>query len=72
MLTKEHAIGERFEVDRIIYQVRPAPTNPCQGCSLFIEEENECLDHEMRFGHCGGTHRTDGQDVNFVQVGEAE
>jgi len=66
---KEHAIGERFEIDHIIYEVRPA--HSCQGCSLYIEDENECLDGKLRFGHCGSCHRTDGQDVKFVQVGEA-
>lgn len=66
---KEHAIGERFEIDHIIYEVRPADSCSCQGCSLYIEDENECLDRHLRFGHCGGNVRTDGQDVKFVQVG---
>ena len=44
---KEHAIGERFEIDHIIYEVRPA--HSCQGCSLYIEEENECIDRHGRF-----------------------
>ena len=66
---KEHAIGERFEIDRIIYEVRPARS--CQGCSLYIVDENECLDRHGRFGHCDGNNRKDGQDVKFVQVGEA-
>ncbi len=71
METKEHAIGERFEVDGIIYEVRPAPAS-CQGCSLFIEEEGECLDRIGRSGYCDSVHRKDGQDVIFVQVGEKE
>ena len=69
MKVKEHAIGERFEVDHIIYEVRPA--HSCQGCSLYIEEENVCNDWSLNFGHCTGCDRTDGQDVKFVQVGEA-
>ena len=69
MKAKEHAIGDRFEIDHIIYEVRPA--HSCQGCSLYIEDENECLDSQLRFGHCGSCHRTDGKDVKFVQVGEA-
>ena len=72
MAEKEHAIGERFEVDGIIYEVRPSPTFSCQGCSLHVKEENECLDRIGRFGHCGSSYRKDGQDVNFVQVGEKE
>lgn len=66
---KEHSIGELFEIDHIIYEVRPA--HSCQGCSLYIEGENECLDRHGRFGHCDGNNRKDGQDVKFVQVGEA-
>lgn len=74
MAAKEYAIGERFEVDCIIYEVRPAPLTPlsCQGCSLFVKEENECLDRPVRFGYCGSAYRKDGQDVIFVQVGEKE
>ena len=64
---REYAIGERFEIDHIIYEVRPADS--CQGCSLYIEDENECLDSHLRFGHCGSGYRTDGQEVKFVQVG---
>ena len=73
MAEKEHAIGERFGVDRIIYEVRPAQTtSPCQGCSLYVKEENECLDRIGRFGHCASSYRKDGQGVIFVQVGEEE
>lgn len=70
MEKNENAIGERFEVDCIIYEARPAPT--CRGCSLFVEEEGECLDRTGRFGYCGHVHRKDGQNVIFVQVGEKE
>ena len=66
---KEHAIGERFEIDHIIYEARPA--HSCQGCSLYIEDENECTDRHLRFEPCDGNVRDDGQDVKFVQVGEA-
>ena len=72
MAEKEHAIGERFEVDCIIYEVRPEPPLSCQGCSLYVKEENECLDRTGRFGHCDRSYRKDGQDVIFVQVGEKE
>ena len=68
MTKTEHPVGSRFEIDGIIYEVRPA--HSCQGCSLYIEEENECLDRHGRFGHCDGNNRSDGQDVKFVQVGE--
>ena len=65
----EYAIGELFEIDHIIYEVRPA--HSCKGCSLYIEDENECHNWNLRFGHCSGNNRMDGQDVKFVQVGEA-
>ena len=65
---KEHIIGERFEVDNIIYEVRPS--HLCKGCSLWVENERKCLDLLKRFEHCGGEYRTDGQDVIFVQVDE--
>ena len=68
--TKEHAIGERFEVDHIVYEVHPACS--CQGCSLYIEDENVCLDNQQRFGSCCGASRSDGQNVKFVQVGEEQ
>lgn len=64
----EFPIGSRFECDGIIYEVCQADT--CLGCSLFYEEEIECLDRHRRFGNCSGNFRSDGQDVNFVQVGE--
>lgn len=62
----EHPVGSRFECDCIIYEVRPAYS--CKGCSLYIEEENECLNSHHRFGFCDSYNRTDGQDVKFVQV----
>lgn len=67
---KEYSIGSRIEIDKIIYEVRPADN--CQGCSLFYEEECECLDKNWRFGECSGNLRQDGKDVMFVKVGEAE
>lgn len=63
---KEHIIGERFEVDHIIYEVRPS--HLCKRCSLWVENERRCLDLLKRFEHCSGEYRTDGQDVIFVQV----
>ena len=41
---KDHAIGERFVIDHIIYEVRQADT--CAQCSLWVEDEGECLDRE--------------------------
>jgi len=67
---EEHAIGERFVIDHIIYEVRPADS--CVGCALCLSEEGECLDYRMRFGLCSAESRTDGRDVKFVQVGESD
>ena len=64
-----HAIGERFEVDHIIYEVRQSDT--CKECSLYIEGKCKCLDQRERFGHCFGGLRKDKQNVKFVQVGES-
>lgn len=66
---KDHAISERFEIDHIIYEVRSAQS--CQGCSFYIEDENECVARYGRIEPCDSYDRTDGQDVKFVQVGEA-
>lgn len=68
---KEYSIGSRIEIDKIIYEVRPADLC-CQGCSLFFEEEYECLDKNFRFGACSGHLREDRKNVIFVQVGEAK
>lgn len=65
----EHAIGDRFEVCHLIYEVRQADS--CNGCSLYINEENECVARDRRFGQCSASYRTDGQNVKFVKVGEA-
>lgn len=65
----EKVVFEKFELDRIIYEVRPAVS--CHGCSFFIDDENECLDYHYRCGFCAASSRTDGQDVIFVQVGES-
>ncbi len=72
---EEHAIGERFVIDHIIYEVRPSDS--CVGCalcftSICFSEEFECLDYRLRFGLCDGISRKDGQDVKFVQVGESD
>jgi hypothetical protein len=66
---KQHKVGERFEMCKLIYEVRPAQS--CEGCSLYIEDENECTDGYIdNFEPCSGSVRDDGQDVKFVQVGE--
>ena len=69
MTKTEHAVGSRFEVDGIIYEVQL--TESCRGCACFIEGEGECTDsRSYRFGMCCSGQRSDGNDVRFVQVGE--
>lgn len=65
---KDHAIGERFMIDHIIYEVRQA--DACAQCSLWVEDEGECLDTTGRFGSCARNARSDRKEVVFVQVGE--
>lgn len=67
---KEHAIGEKFIVNHIIYEVRPA--HSCRNCSLYVESENECLNKNGQFEDCNGNYRTDGQDIKFLQLGEEQ
>ena len=64
---EEHAIGERFVIDHIIYEVRPEDS--CHGCSLYTE--GKCH-HKGRFEHCCSGNRQDNQNVIFVQVGESD
>ena len=67
----EHNIGERFEVCKIIYEVREGFS--CAGCSLYIKEENVCTDgYNNEFESCGSASRTDNKNVIFVQIGESE
>ena len=64
----EHKIGEQFEIDHLIFEVRQKDN--CIGCSLFYEEECVCLNYDYRFGVCSEQQRKDGKSVIFVKVGE--
>lgn len=67
----EHHIGERFEVCKIIYEVREGSS--CAECSLYIEEDNVCADgYQTKFESCGSASRKDNKNVIFVKVGESE
>lgn len=68
---KQHKVGERFEMCKLIYEVRECI--PCDGCAFYFEEESHCMDGD--FGNlepCGQCNRDDGKDVIFVQVGEVK
>lgn len=67
---KERTIGEKFEMDKIIYQVVKTNSCSCEGCAFF-DEEFLCTDWRSQAGQCGGDVRKDGEDVIFVKVGEA-
>ena len=68
---KQHKVGERFEMCKLIYEVRESAS--CEGCALFIEEENHCTDgHGDNFEPCSNINRDDRKSVIFVQVGEAK
>jgi hypothetical protein len=67
---KQHKLGERFENCKLIYEVRENIS--CEGCSLFIESENYCVDClNDNFEPCSGLVRDDEKSVIFVYVGEA-
>ena len=68
---KQHKVGERFEMCKLIYEVREGVS--CEGCDLFIEEENHCTDeHVDNFEPCDNINRDDRKSVIFVQVGEVK
>ena len=64
---KEIPIGGRFELRKLIYEVRAATC--CVGCACYIKSENECT-NRGDFPPCSSTVRSDDQNVIFVQVGE--
>lgn len=68
---KQHKVGERFEMCKVIYEVRRART--CDLCSVFINGGNSCYDECVhKFEPCSADRRQDNTDVIFVKVGEAE
>ena len=68
---KQHNVGERFENDKLIYEVRESKDHTCRNCSFFIEDEGHCV-ADGAIETCSGWEREDLTDVIFVQVGEAE
>ena len=68
----ETPIGGRFELCKLIYEVRAATS--CEGCACYIESENECTDggNTQKFPPCSASARSDNQSVVFVQVGEVK
>ena len=68
---KQHKVGERFEMCELIYEVRENAL--CEGCALFIEEEDHCTDgHGENFEPCSNINRDDRKSVIFVYVGRSK
>lgn len=68
-MKKEHCIGDRFEKNGIVYEVRKS--NYCENCALYSESEDGCTDYGNQFETCYGKYRQDKQNVVFVKVSEA-
>ena len=66
---QQHEVGERFENDKIIYEVRESLA--CEGCAFLDEDENECKG-PLNIEPCLISSRHDNKSVIFVQVGEAD
>lgn len=64
----EHAVGDYFVLDNIVYQVRLR--DMCIDCSFIDEDKLVCKDRQCRCGPCSMWSRNDGNQVSFVKVGE--
>ncbi|MBR7052586.1 MAG: hypothetical protein IKI44_06335 [Bacteroidaceae bacterium] len=66
------AIGERFELAGLIYEVQESEAG-CGGCGFFYEEECECTltpgEYDL-VGYCGSVLRRDDKNVIFKYIGE--
>lgn len=66
------AVGERFELAGLIYEVEETDIG-CGGCGFFYEEERECTltpGEYNKVGYCGSVLRRDDKNVIFKYIGE--
>lgn len=67
---KTREIGERFQMDGVLYEVMEAATDdPCERCSLQNEKGLVCRGDVGVTGFCYGGMRCDNRQVVFVEVG---
>lgn len=64
----EHAVGDYFVLDNIVYQVRKR--DMCIDCAFINEDELVCHDRQCRCGPCSMLSRHDSTPVSFIKVGE--
>ena len=63
---KTREIGERFEMDGVLYEVVEAVTDdPCEGCSLQNEKGLLCRGDAGVTGFCYDGMRSDNKQVVF-------
>lgn len=66
----ERKIGERFEMCKLLYEVRAACT--CELCAFYTKDECFCKNAYKQYsGPCSAFMRSDNMDVIFVIVGES-
>lgn len=66
---KTREIGERFQMDGVLYEVVEAATDdPCEGCSLENEKGLVCRGDVGVTGLCYGGMRRDNKQVIFKEV----
>lgn len=66
------AVGERFELKGLIYEVEESGIG-CEGCSFLYKDECVCTmtwDDRKLTSHCTAWYRKDHKNVIFKQVGE--
>lgn len=73
----ERKIGERFEYQKVILEVKEGDClgDCCDKCFFGYIDDLEfvclgCFATDVPLGQCNGNYRTDGKDIFFEKVGE--